>query len=711
MAAWQRRARVLIAVVGIAGAVFVAFQVRPRPLQAPVAPVPRSDPKAIVETGRGESSRTSRTFEQGRIEYDSSRTYDDNSVKLFGVKIITERSSRTFTIVANEASIGKNESEATLVGDVQVSVSDGLTMRMATATHNDADGMVRSPGPVQFARGRMHGSATGMTYNKAADILNLMEKVTVHVSPGETGADALRIDAASAEFNRPEHIIRFNGQMKAVRRFETITADAAVAFLGPDEEQLDRLELRGNSRILGSRPGAGALREMRGDDIDLDYADDGQAIQYARLRGNALMSVSGEPPAGADSLLRRRNPVTGTANREIIANRIDLTVAPDGATPTAILANTNVQLTVPGTGGAPTRVINAESMNATGNDRQGLTNARFEGKIQFRERGEATRTASSDLLDVTLAPALSSIDEAQFTRNVSFVDGNLTATSSAARYVLDRGMLHLTGSDTTPRIRDDRIDVRATAMDLEFDGPHIVAKGNVRTVLLPASKREKGKTDLKMPSMLKQDREVNVNAESLNYDGKASQATFTGGAHLFQAASETRIRAASITLDDKSGDLTASGNVVTNSILVDQSPDGKKTREKSEGSSKEFRYQEASRLATYEENARLVGMRGTLEAKTIELYLKPSGDEIDLALGHEAVTFTETKRKATGNEFQYYAVDDRYELQGTPVVIIDECGKPTRGLFLVYFRRTDKMTIDGGDVARTESRGNRSTCP
>jgi lipopolysaccharide export system protein LptA len=215
------------------------------------------------------------------------------------------------------------------------------------------------------------------------------------------------------------------------------------------------------------------------------------------------------------------------------------------------------------------------------------------------------------VLDVTLAPALSSIDEARFTRNVSFVDGNLTATSSAARYVLDRGLLHLTGTDATPRIRDDRIDVRATAMDLEFDGPHIVAKGNVRTVLLP-TKREKGKSDLKMPSMLKQDREVNVNADGLNYDGQASRATFTGEAHLFQAASETRIRAASITLDDKSGDLSASGNVITNSILVDQSPDGKKTREKSEGSSQEFRYQEASRLATYQGNARLVGMRGTL---------------------------------------------------------------------------------------------------
>src|SRR5262245_23836523 len=114
MSRWQRRTRVVIAVVGIAATVFVGFQFKRRPPQDPSSPVKRSDPKAILETGRGASSRTSRTFEQGRIEYESSRTYSDNSVKLFGVKIVTVRNGRTFTITGSEASIGSNESEAEL---------------------------------------------------------------------------------------------------------------------------------------------------------------------------------------------------------------------------------------------------------------------------------------------------------------------------------------------------------------------------------------------------------------------------------------------------------------------------------------------------------------------------------------------------------------------------------------------------------------------
>ena len=718
MSRWQRRARLVIAVVGIGAAVYVAFQFERRPPQDPASPVKRSDPKAIVETGRGSSSRTSRTFEQGRIEYESSRTYSDNSVKLLGVKIITERSGRTFTITGTEASIGSNESEAELVGHVQMTSSDGLTMRMERATHNDAEGTVRAPGPVQFERGRMTGTSIGIAYNRITDVLNLLENVKVDVAPGKTG-DPMKITAASAEFNRPEHVIRFNGQMTANRQFERIGADAALARLAADDEALQRLELRGNSRIAGSRAGAGAMRALRGDEVDLDYAEDGQSITRAQLRGRALIAVAGERLVATAAAGRRgtavRVPAADPPNREIVANRLDVSLAPDGATPTGIVGSGGVQLTIPADGEDPTRIISSDAMNATGNERQGLTNAHFAGKVQFRERGEIARVATSDVLDVTLSPGLGSLDDARFLRNVEFVEGDLKATASAARYMLDRGTLQLSGSETTPRIRTERIDVSAAALDMEFAGPKIAGKGNVRSVLLPAKKPAGGKPEAKaepkMPSMLKQDREVNVSSQDLNYDGTASRATFSGEAQLFQAASETRIRGASITIDDKTGDLSATGDVVTNTILLHENKDGTKEREKSIGSSKDFRYEEALRRATYEGTARLVGLQGTLEARRIELSFKPSGDEVERAVGDDDVTFTEAKRKATGAHFQYFAIDDRYQLQGTPMVVVDECGKPTSGLALVYFRLTDKMTIDGGDVARTQTRGNRSQCP
>ena len=50
--------------------------------------------------------------------------------------------------------------------------------------------------------------------------------------------------------------------MKAVRGTETTEADSGSARLSADEERLEALELRGNSRITGAKTGAGGLEAL-----------------------------------------------------------------------------------------------------------------------------------------------------------------------------------------------------------------------------------------------------------------------------------------------------------------------------------------------------------------------------------------------------------------------------------------------------------------
>ena len=176
------------------------------------------------------------------------RTYADKSTKMTGVKVVTTRGGRVFTVTAPAAASGANDSDVNLEGGVTVAVSDGLTMSMERATYNQGEGIVRAPGPIEFSRDRMKGTATGLAYNEGADVLTLLEKVSVSMAPGPQG-DAFRIDSNTAEFNRPLKTIIFTGQMTARRQFETMEADAAVAHLTDDEQNLRRLELRGN---LGS---------------------------------------------------------------------------------------------------------------------------------------------------------------------------------------------------------------------------------------------------------------------------------------------------------------------------------------------------------------------------------------------------------------------------------------------------------------------------
>ena len=70
--------------------------------------------------------------------------------------------------------------------------------------------------------------------------------------------------------------------------------------------------------------------------------------------------------------------------------------------------------------------------------------------------------------------------------------------------------------------------------------------------------------------MLKPDQVVNVTANDLQYDGQSSKAVYSGNSLLWQG--ETSIKAATIIIDDKSGDMSASGKVVTKvSVAADRS--------------------------------------------------------------------------------------------------------------------------------------------
>ena len=135
--------------------------------------------------------------------------------------------------------------------------------------------------------------------------------------------------------------------------------------------------------------------------------------------------------------------------RQIVADLLDLTLAPDGTTPVALKGRDAVQLTFPADPGAPTRVIKADNLDARGEAAKGLTHAQFTGEVDYRERGTAVpRAAKAETMDLALKPGMSSIDEATFARNVRFSqEGGLFATAAAGRYVLDKGTLELHGTE------------------------------------------------------------------------------------------------------------------------------------------------------------------------------------------------------------------------------------------------------------------------
>ena len=66
--------------------------------------------------------------------------------------------------------------------------------------------------------------------------------------------------------------------------------------------------------------------------MNLKYAADGESLEHALITGEALIQLAGE---------------AGKQGRQITANVIDITLAPDGSTPIALAGRDNVQLTFP----------------------------------------------------------------------------------------------------------------------------------------------------------------------------------------------------------------------------------------------------------------------------------------------------------------------------------------------------------------------------
>jgi len=220
-----------------------------------------------------------------------------------------------------------------------------------------------------------------------------------------------------------------------------------------------------------------------------------------------------------------------------------------------------------------------------------------------------------------------------------------------------------------------------------------------------------------MPSMLKQDQDVLVLGEKMDYDGTTSTATYTGTARLFQG--DTSIKGDTLVLDNKAGNLTASGSVTSTTVLEKSTKDTKagsrstkdtKDRTPSIATAKDLKYDDGERRLTYTGDAHMNGPEGDMTAARIELYLKPSGDELDRAEAYENLTLREQSRETKGAKLIYTTDNETYVITGAPVKIVDQCQRETVGKTLIFNKDTDSIVVDGNSQIRTQTKGGNGKC-
>jgi LPS export ABC transporter protein LptC len=701
---WQRIVRYGLALFGVVFAVGVYLAIRERPAPGPGAPGTRTDPEAVVESVGGTAQIAKQTEESFKIDYGRMLTYADGRTRFVeGVHVrVPQRSGRIFELSAKQGETKQDQTSVVVEGDVVMKSSDGLVANAAKATYESADETVRVPDRVTFTRKRMSGSSVGATFDRARDVFWMLADAKIKIEADQGGTGATDMSAGSAGFARRDRYIRFEGGMRLVRESQTAEADNAMAYLAPDEDRVQMIELRGNSRVTKPSLEPGDLQAMSARDMNLHYAEDGSTLQRATLVGDAVVQLAGQP---------------GQDGRRLGAVWMEVIFAEDGSSVTSLAARDEVQLTLPAEGTVPARRIRSVSLEASGPAGQGITTARFLDDVRFNETRAATKTAAavdrqvrSRSLDAVLAPGFGALEGAVFGGGVRFFDGPMSAGAPDATYNVVKGTLQLVAGEggAGARVEDERATIEARTIDLTLDGRSFAADGDVRSVLKApgsAAQADPGRKAVRRPGMLKSDQAVNVAAKHLVYDAAASQATYTEDARLWQG--ETAVHAASIMLDDAAGNLHATGKVRSTWRLEDTDPKTKVAEKKTTvATAEELLYEEDQRRATYSTSARMNGPEGDLTADKIELFLDKTGDRLDRVEAYGTVTLISEKRTSTGVRLSYFAPDARYVMGGTPVRILEqlptEC-RETLGRTLTFYRATDSISVDGNDERRTQT--------
>ncbi|MGQ0734301.1 MAG: hypothetical protein ACT4QD_11660 [Acidobacteriota bacterium] len=690
MARWRRHVRLGLGAFAVVFAVALWFIVGARRTPGTVPVVERLDPKAISEIRGGDVLQHKGVTRDIRVEFGSQVAYDDGRIKFTTFKaFVDDRGGRSFVISGQDAWVGTELSSYDLRGQVTLTTSDGLTATTSHATFTEADGLVMGEGPVQFQRERVTGTGVGFTYDRSLDRLWLLDQAVVQVAPS-ADSGGLRVRSGAAGYSRAERYLRFERGMRMEREHQTIEADHSTVFLRRDRDEPESVELRGGASI-GGAGGHGSLQAMRARDINLRYGEDGRTLQWAQLVGDSAITL-----AGSD----------GTATQQLQGDWLDVTLAPDGAV-TRLVGRDRVRATLLQSVERPARAIEAPSLAASGEAGKGLTTMTFDGGVEFREdgpiRGGPPRVAQARSLTAAMSTD-GNVDRADFSGGFRFTEGPLSAASAEARYAVSGGELTLRSPNAgpPPHVADERVVIDAAAIDVTLAPRAMTAKGKVSAQFLPG--RRSGGRGMTLLS----DREaVIVNAETFVFDEASGAGSYSGKAVVWQQSSGTSIRGEEITLNEKTGTLKASGGVVTTLPIEDaSSTDGRKAG--SVARADEFRFDDASRLATLLKSAQLDGAQGNLHAARIELLLAPTGNALERLDAQDAVKIIVDSREATGQRLSYHPADQRYVLTGSPVRLVEGCQEST-GRTLTFFRSSDRIQVDGNEEIRVQTKGGK--CP
>jgi lipopolysaccharide export system protein LptA len=675
---WQRYARVLVAAVGLGCAVALFAYSRKQPAHAPPPPQIAVDPDATVQSGAGRLVRHKGDEEVGTIDYKSTKTYADGRM-VFEQPHIRSSGDRGFEAWADKSETkGKsvnadNPGEMEFTGHVRVHMKDGLELLTDKAVYDDTTGGVQVPGPMSFSRGRMSGRGIGAVYDRAQDLLTVLDQAHVDVAPEPDGKGAMSANAKTVTLDRLHKFARLDQTATITHDAETLAGDTANLYWTDDEKQLRLIELRGHASVTQAAGAApNSPPDMRGDDIDLTFHPDGQTVHLAAIVGRTMIA----------SLTL----IDETGRRAVSGSKVDVAVAPDGTTLTSLTAQKPVRVELPRTADNPARIITAQTLVSQGTEKDGLTQARFDGGVDFTETvpGEkgakdSIRKGKSQVLVLGLNGKLDAIDRATFTQNATFSDGDVRGDADEAQYFAAKGQLLLRpaprGARKMPHVDDGDLQVDAQAINIDVNTHDLDASGDVKTRNRPSAPAATPQPKSALFDFNDPNRPVYGTSEKLRYTSDTGRAIYTGTPETLARTwqDQNSVQGDEVTLETETHNLKALGHVSSTYFLTDTStsngPTGGPPPKRTEyhGAADSLDYRDAERIATYVGTpATLKSADSTTTAPRIDVTFSEDGNAIDrLTATGGAYAQLQGGREAVGQQLVYTAATETYTLTGS----------------------------------------------
>jgi len=602
-----------------------------------------------------------------------------------------------------------------------------IHLRTTDLIFNQKTGDAHSDGKVEFEVAHVRGSAVGLAYAAASNVLTL--KSQIEVSFAGLSPIFLRADQAAIGKTPRRLVLEHPHIIEGSERSE---ADTATVFLSPDNK-LERVLAQGNVLVRSNRVQS---IEIRAEQLDLLMAGEPAVLARAVLSGDVRFATSDA------------NGIRGKAGRAILdyqhSKTLKAVYADQGVTLTqhpgssGQLASTksaqHFELTSPamnffladgrliqraetsgppritlspttGDAAAGTTVITAGKFEAHFDSKGQLATVHGgpDSRIVSKSQGKTDRTSTSQTIDAEFQNGAIAvlIQKGDF----KYSDGGITAWADTARYTPQDQLLLLQGS---PRIADGGMVTTAKAFRLNRLTGTAYAEGDVKTT--DASQQKQAGAGL-----LSSAKPVHVTGESMTATGNPAVAIYKGNVRLWQDASSVEAPSIEFHRDRRYVLAQGSPNQRASTTLTQTDKSGRVTPMAI--SADRLTYSDDARKVHFEGKVVAISKDITATAAQMDCFLQARGTTsdspkpatagtLDKIVASGGVIVTQNGRRASGDQLVYTAADDKFVMTGgTPSIFDAEHGLIT-GVSLTLYGHDGRVLVEGSkqSPAVTETR-------